>query len=441
MSFPSTIVSDDFDISTPVSQTENLLYDISNNNDNNNNNNNNNNSNNNTPKSTKHLSFAQARGVIQIFNHYFPKNTGKRMSRDEKKKRWNSYKAKILNEYGRAITGKFSSEKALVKRYSDPLSFLKYRLKRANNLRVSDLSVSDQQYYKEIGGLDDVNELIKKTYNIDSVEKLVNPRKRRRLMVNTNNNNNINQNFLENKNDEPSIELLLPNLNRINNNNNNNLISHSTSNITNFNNNNNDDNNNNNIPPKTETMSIRDLKMTQALSNLNNKMDIFEQELLDKKKIEVYEITKQKISALKNSLETSIINEPHLIGFIPGIGSYESQLSIAFDCWLNKYKHTIINDESLKNKLELFIEQIMTLKSDPMEWNRFLSKWKINRILYEDKFQLIWHKIKAELNIDTSIINNNNNNNENNNNHETHKNKNNNITTAGLQIDEETDDF
>ena len=384
MSFPSTIVSDDFDISTPVSQTENFLYDISNNNNvNNNNNDNNNNINNannnnanNTPKSTKHLTFAQARGVIQIFNHYFPKNTGKRMNRDEKKKRWNSYKAKILNEYGRAITGKFSSEKALVKRYSDPLSFLKYRLKRANNLRVSDLTVSDQQYYKEIGGLDDVNELIKKTYNIDSIEKLVNPRKKRRLMVNTNNNNYNNQNIEESKNDEASIELLLPNLN--NNTNSNNLIRHSARNINN-NNNNNDNNNNNNsnnlnanyndnsIPPKTETMSIRDLKMTQALSNLNDKMDVFEQELLEKKKIEIYEITKQKVSALKNSLQTSIINEPHLIGFIPGIGSYESQLSIAFDCWLNEYKQTLVQDNSLKNKLDIFIEQIMTLKSDPME--------------------------------------------------------------------------
>ena len=35
--------------------------------------------------SNKHLSYAQIRGVIQIFNHHFPKN-GKRMSKDEKKK-------------------------------------------------------------------------------------------------------------------------------------------------------------------------------------------------------------------------------------------------------------------------------------------------------------------------------------------------------------------
>ena len=56
--------------------------------------------------------------------------------------------------------------------------------------------------------------------------------------------------------------------------------------------------------------------------------------MLDKKKIEMYEITKQKITALRNSIESHFINEPQLIGCIPGI---EQQESIAFDCWLNKY--------------------------------------------------------------------------------------------------------
>ena len=88
----------------------------------------------------QHLTLAQMRGVIQMFNHYFPKKPGKRMTREEKNKRWSSYKNKIYRDYRRIITGKFSSEKALVKRYSQPLSFLKYKLKRAKNLKLSDLS-------------------------------------------------------------------------------------------------------------------------------------------------------------------------------------------------------------------------------------------------------------------------------------------------------------
>ena len=119
----------------------------------------------------QHLSLAQMRGVIQIFNHYFPKGVKKRMSRDEKSRKWVSYKNRIYGEYKRIITGKFASEKALVKRCSEPLAFLKYKLKRATNLNVQDLSKADQDYYFEIGGLQDVNELIKKTYNFNRTKK------------------------------------------------------------------------------------------------------------------------------------------------------------------------------------------------------------------------------------------------------------------------------
>ena len=119
----------------------------------------------------KHLTYAQIRGVIQIFNHHFPK-TGKRMTRNEKKKRWLMYRNKIQQEYGRVITGKLESEKAYIKRYSKPLDFLKYKLKRAVNLNLQDLpSEADREYYFEIGGLENVDELIKQTYdvNYDSV--------------------------------------------------------------------------------------------------------------------------------------------------------------------------------------------------------------------------------------------------------------------------------
>ncbi len=73
---------------------------------------------------SQHLTHSQIIGVKQIFAHYFPKTPGKRMNKDEKKRKWYSYKNRIYREYGRIITGKFSSEKALIKRYSDPLRFV-----------------------------------------------------------------------------------------------------------------------------------------------------------------------------------------------------------------------------------------------------------------------------------------------------------------------------
>ena len=117
-----------------------------------------------TPSRGRAVTLATMRGVINLFNHYFKQldNHGnrKKMTRVEKQRRWVSYKQKIWDEYGRRITGTYASEAALIRRYSDPLTFLKYRLKRARNLKVSDLSEIDQAYYKEIGGTDDPNELI-----------------------------------------------------------------------------------------------------------------------------------------------------------------------------------------------------------------------------------------------------------------------------------------
>ena len=163
MSFQSNQTSDDFDVMSNRSQTSNAR-----------------------PKRNQHLSLAQMRGVIQIFNHYFPKKPKKRLNRNEKQERWKSYKQRIYREYGRVINGQFASEKALVKRYSDPLTFLKYKLKRATNLKITDLSPLDQDYYREIGGIPDVNELIRKTYNIDSVEKMTTRvNKRPRLLMET----------------------------------------------------------------------------------------------------------------------------------------------------------------------------------------------------------------------------------------------------------------
>ncbi len=105
---------------------------------------------------------------------------------------------------------------------------------------------------------------------------------------------------------------------------------------------------------------------------------------------------------MKNSLESFFINDPHFIGCIPGI---DDQQKLAFNCWLNKYKHIVVQDSSIKNKLELFIDQITILQGDVSEWNSFISRWILNRILYNDNFDIIWNKIKNDLNIEEEFGN------------------------------------
>ena len=396
MSFQSNQTSDDFDVMSNRSQTSNAR-----------------------PKRNQHLSLAQMRGVIQIFNHYFPKKPKKRLNRNEKQERWKSYKQRIYREYGRVINGQFASEKALIKRYSDPLTFLKYKLKRATNLKISDLSPLDQDYYREIGGIPDVNELIRKTYNIDSVEKMttrVNKRPRLLMETQDTNESTFSQNYYE--------EIDERNYNNDHNHNRNrnyypkqNNTKRNVQNLQYINNHNNNDNQFRNnfvdlstIPPQlSATPKVRNLKKEKtehsknidtALRTLNNKMDIFEQEVLDKKKLETFEITKQKFLSLKNCLNLLLKEEPQLIGFIPGIGSCNEQIENAFYHWLNEHK------EILKKEIdfESFIQQIITLKSDVIEWNEFLCKWKLLRI-FNDDWCNVWKQIKKDMNIETNTNN------------------------------------
>ena len=334
--------------------------------------------------SNRHLTYPQIRGVIHVFNHHFPKG-GKRMSKDERNRRWLTYKNKIFRDYGRVITGKLDSEKAYVKRYSRPLDFLKYKLKRTTNLKLEDLpNEADREYYFEIGGMNDIEALKSKTYDInyDSVERVTNNfqnynnnrrRKRRKLEdnddhSNNNHNHNSNRNNSHIQNQHPHIVINEPNISGISS-----------------------------VPPRIiNNKRENDSKLNEALVNLNSKLDMYEQEILDKKKIEIYEITKQKWNALKNSVETHFINDPQLIGSMPGI---DNQDTIAFDCWMNKYKHIIKDDPQIQGNVDALIHKICVLKTDMSEWNSFVTKWKLNRIFYEDNFTIIWNNVKNDLKI------------------------------------------
>ena len=341
------------------------------------------------------VTLASMRGVINLFNHYFKQTdqlgNKKKMTRVEKNRRWISYKQKIWDDYGRRITGTYASEQALIRRYSDPLTFLKYKLKRARNLRVTDLSPADQAYYKEIGGLEDVNELIKHTRNnVDSIGSFSQPPAKRPRIDNVytggidfrRNHNVHSPNVSQINQYSPNQQRNYPHIIRIN------------------------DIANDVIPPSTTTSPTTN-KQTKpkpeidaAIDQLAGDMDIFEQEQLLKKKIEAYEMTQEKVKALMNAVKSLLSNEPQMVGTIPGLGCLDDQLILFFDFWINQNKGVILSNVSSEST---FFEQLTLLRSDGPEFTNFLHKWKLYRILKNDSFLTIWKWMVDELNIELKV--------------------------------------
>ena len=347
------------------------------------------------------VTLATMRGVVNLFNHYFKQTdehgNRRKISRAEKQRRWVSYKQKIWNDYGRRINGAYSSEQALIRRYSDPLTFLKYRLKRTTNLNVQDLGIEDQAYYREIGGTDNVNDLIARQGNVDSLRSFSQPPGRRRriglaqapwIPVNvnpmspsnsTNNNYSRHHNIRNQSNHQPpqrNNQPVQPNVTAA-------TIIDLDGNLV-------------SSASNSKKPDVKENEMSQAIDKLNDNMDIFEQEQLLKKKIEAYEITLEKIRALMHGVKTILGNEPRLIGSIPGIGRLDDQLSIFFDYWLDTYKSGILSEVETK---ELFLTQITLFRSDAPEFRSFLHQWKLMRIMHNDDFRPVWNWMVDEMNI------------------------------------------
>ena len=240
----------------------------------------------------KAVTLATMRGVINLFNHYFKQvdefGNKKKMSRVEKQRRWISYKQKIWNDYGRRINGTYASEQALIRRYSDPLTFLKYRLKRATNLIISELSPEDQAYYKEIGGTDEIQELYQRQKNIDSIRSFTQPPlKRQRITPHrVQSNSNYNQRMFP-----PEIQILTEQNLHVDNNHNRHAPSIEQVHLSNK-------ASGQNLSPTTQSLRFKtennQKELDLAMDKLNDDLDIFEQEQLLKKKIEAYELTKEK---------------------------------------------------------------------------------------------------------------------------------------------------
>ena len=304
------------------------------------------------------------------------------MDQREKQAKWMSYKKKMLEQYGRKIKGKFESEQAYIKRYSNPLEFLKYKLGRSRNLNLNDLKPSALEYYKEIGGLDDVDELIKRQTNIDSLGKAakVLPKKRRFIEIESPASETIDFSFqsehhdLNNHNVTQSMQI------------------HSMP------------------PPLSQAMSSQSVQLKKesnqkidvALEQLNGGLNVFEKELLEKKKSEAYQVSLQKINAIHDHLIETYRSNPELIGCVIGAGNMEDQLACAFDVWLKKHRPQIKN--KVKN-FEMFIDQVVLAKQDHQEWLSFVSRWKIERILKGDEFTSVWRYVRLYLNVEQIIDN------------------------------------
>ena len=329
---------------------------------------------------SKRVTLGTIRGMIVIYNHFFAKKPGKKMSADEKKKRWNTYRQKIYQEYGRIITSKQSSERALIKRYSEPLAFLRYRLKRHQNLRVSDLSTKDRDYFLEIGGSENIEEMVLRSKNIGSVRHISRnlqagkAAKRRRTSVPDNHNHNrvhadVGLVPLDAGVDQQAISAI-----------------HDLTGVDAT-----------KIPPKLERKSdASNAPMAAVLDQMQDSLDMFERDQLEKKKIEIAETTATKMESMNTSIEEQFLTRPHLIGAIPGV---DNQEEVAWNCWLMRYQDNMFPKKTGDNDLETFVTQMVSLQSSAVAWKEFLARWKLHRILQKDDFGKVWCAMRKELNI------------------------------------------
>ena len=353
-------------------------------------------------KTTQHLTHAQARGIVKLFQYYFKErdSTGriKRLSKQEKARRWKIYKTKVYSQYNRLIKSEFSSEAALVKRYSDPMSFLKYKLKRYRNLNVSDLKPEDQEYYHEIGGVDDIEEMRRRQANIDSIPKS----EQQSLMVagmdvdqnevnmqrvllqdvqgqndeyQNHNGDNYNQNHNHNHNIQPNQNINQPN-------------------TQNF--------NVQSIPPRWESIIAQqssqitmEPKIDATLEQIHQNYSEFEKEQMDKKRDVANILTKEKTKAFLTMVTEQMSSKPEIIGMIPGL-PLKQQLLVGFNAWISYNQARIIG---LGYNKSILCQQLAFLKGDTADTMLFLQHWKMQRIIFEDNFNLVWRFICVALNI------------------------------------------
>ena len=345
-------------------------------------------------RSSQHLTHAQARGIVKLFTYYFKERDSrgriKRLSKPEKSRRWKLYKIKVYQQYNRLIKSEFSSEAALVKRYSDPMSFLKYKLKRYRNLKVSDLSRDDQDYYKEIGGLEDLEEMKRRQANIDSI-----PKGERQAFANNNSNPQSNMEVDQNEInvqrallDEAANNQRLQNVNRnhnVANSNRNDVMVQNLPPPLN--------NSINSMPPLSQ--QTVEPKLDATLDALHQNFNEIEREQLDKKRETTQILTEVKTKAFLNVVAQEMSMKPQLIGLLPGL-HLKHQLLCAFHSWIANNIQRITEIGYDKKILSL---RLSILKGDVEDTALFLQQWKMQRIIFKNEFRLVWEFVAKSLKI------------------------------------------
>ena len=339
----------------------------------------------------KHMTRGQLRGIIPLFQHYFKRVDANGnpvdMGEADKAERWIAYKNHVWREYSRNVTIEYESEEQKIRRYSDPLVFIKWKLKRTKNLRVQDLSKRDYEWYKEIKGTDDVNELLERQKNIASMKSAAQKakrrgRKRRRTIPTSpvcnpmGGNSNSHQPHVSMLNVSQDIPVIhMPELQS-------DAMSVSQG-------------------PVGESNPIvnvdRKPRFGIALDKINGHMDLFEQSKLSKQKIETFEITQEKLKALFSISKSVIIEQPALIGLIPGCGCMNDQLLMAFHLWMDQNK-TIIQGTVVD--FQDCLRKLMLSELDQEQKSDFLSEWKVIRIFKADDFKDVWQWVCTKLQIE-----------------------------------------
>ena len=342
-------------------------------------------------RTTQHLTHAQARGIVKLFTYYFKERDSrgriKRLSKQEKTRRWKVYKVKVYQQYNRLIKSEFSSEAALVKRYSDPLTFLKYKLKRYRNLKVSDLSRDDQEYYKEIGGLEDLEEMKRKQANIDSIPKGA----EQAFQINSASNMDVDHtdiNIQQTLLDDVARNRRQANLNRNHN------ISNSNRNDVTV----------DNVPPQLHSsfnsmpplsQQTMEPKIDATLEEIHQNFNDFEREQLEKKRDTAQILTEVKTKVFLNIIAQEMASKPQLIGMLPGL-QLKHQLLCAFHGWISNNIERIFEFGYDKKALCLHLSM---LKGDNEATSTFLQQWKLYMIIFKNEFRLVWKFVVRSLKI------------------------------------------
>ena len=108
------------------------------------------------------LSIPKARGIVRLFNSHFKKRKGYPMFVQNKK--WKKYKTQVFKDYHRFVGWSYQSEIIVIRKYSTPIAFLRHKCKNVNKLKTSGLSSEEFDYYLELGGRKDVNELFRNSH-------------------------------------------------------------------------------------------------------------------------------------------------------------------------------------------------------------------------------------------------------------------------------------